>query len=75
MKAVQELWGAENAEDMEEFLKGSYMVKFQFVAGSPGYTGDLFIIQSDALSSDTPAVRLVRNHAQRLEVLEITRLY
>ena len=69
VKAIQELWGAESAEEMEEMLGSYYTVKFEFVNGSPGYVGDLFLIQPDYLDPESPAVRLVRDREKRL-VLE-----
>ena len=70
VKRIQELWGAENSADMELTLKDIYTVKFGFMNGSPGYVGDLFIIQPDHLGSDIPVTRLVRNQEKQLEVLE-----
>jgi hypothetical protein len=75
-KDVQDAWGAENAADMEEILKGIYTVKFEFVNESPGYVGDLFIIQPGVLGGEFPVTRLIRNRKRQLEVLEEeTRLY
>jgi hypothetical protein len=70
IKQIQELWGAENAADMELTLKNSYTVRFDFMNGSPGYVGDLFIIQPDHLASEIRAIRLIRNQEKQLEVLE-----
>ena len=69
LRAVQELWGAQSAEEMEEMLGANYTVKFEFVNGSPGYVGDLFLIQPDYLDPESPAVRLIRDREKRL-VLE-----
>jgi hypothetical protein len=58
IEAVQEMWGATNIEEMTEQLRqGIYAVKFDFVSGSPGYVGDLYILIGDTF--DEP-VRLIR---------------
>jgi len=67
---IQGLWGGEDAEVMEQILRGIYTVKFHFTNGSPGYVGDLFIIQSDYLGSDLSVIRLIRNRAKKIEVLK-----
>ena len=49
-KVVQQMWGAEDAAEMADILEHSaYAVKFAYVSGSPGYVGDYYIIQGDAL--------------------------
>jgi hypothetical protein len=53
--AVREAWGLEN-ETPEEFAEMVYGVKFRFVSGSPGYVGDIFILQGDYLTGDAPVV-------------------
>jgi hypothetical protein len=46
LESIQNMWGTEDVEEMEEFLRGSaYAVKFDFVSGSQGYVGDYYIIQ------------------------------
>jgi len=70
LKEVQEAWGAEDSTDMEERLKGIYTVKFHYMDGSPGYIGDLFIIQPDVLGSHYPVTRLVRNREKRLKLID-----
>jgi hypothetical protein len=56
---IQQMWGAENAAEMEETLDTTvYAVKFDYMSGSPGYVGDYFILQGDALGE---ALELVRN--------------
>ena len=52
------MWGLDD-ETAEEFSNIYYGVKFDFQSGSPGYIGDLFILQGDGLSAD-PAV-LIRD--------------
>ena len=67
---IQDIWGGENAEVMNEILKDIYTVKFQYVNGSPGYAGDLFIIQPDVLGQEYPVTRLIRNREKKLVLLE-----
>lgn len=59
LQELQDMWGAEDAKEMEEFLSQSYCAKFTFTSGSPGYCGDLFIIQGDCLTQ-VPPVRVIR---------------
>ena len=59
IKDVQEMWGAENANEMVEILQHiAYAVKFNYVSGGPGYVGDYYIIQGDALGENP--VQLIR---------------
>lgn len=60
---VRESWGIED-ETPEQFADMVYGVKFKFTSGSPGYIGDLYILQGDALTGDAPFV-LIR-HKGRL---------
>ncbi len=55
IREVREGWGLDD-EKPEEFANMVYGVRFQFVSGSPGYIGDLFIIQSDHLTGDAPMI-------------------
>lgn len=59
---VRESWGLEK-ETPEEFAEMVYGVKFQFASGSPGYIGDIFILQGDYLTGDAPFV-LIRDHGR-----------
>ena len=56
--AIQESWGLELDETPEHFARQVYAVKFHFVSGSPGYVGDLYILQGDVLTGDAPIVLL-----------------
>jgi hypothetical protein len=59
IKDIQQMWGAENAAEMEELLDSTVCaVKFDYQSGSPGYIGDYFILQGDALGE---ALELVRS--------------
>ena len=66
---VQALWAVESPAEMEERLSEIYVVKFKFINGSPGYRGDLYLIQPDYLAEDLPVVRLIRDEAGRLVVV------
>jgi hypothetical protein len=52
---VREAWGLTN-EDANEFAAHVYGAKFEFSSGSPGYVGDLYILQGDALTDAPPIV-------------------
>ncbi len=67
---VIEAWGLEDKElfEREQALKDSvYAVKFEFNSGSPGYCGDLYILQGDALGAEP--MRIVRRD-YRLAILD-----
>ena len=55
VQEVKESWGLTD-ENPEEFAANVYAVKFDFVSGSPGYVGALYIIQGDTLTGDAPFV-------------------
>jgi hypothetical protein len=60
---IQQMWGAENAAEMEEILDTTvYAVKFDYHSGSPGYVGDYFILQGDAIGEP---IELIRNNKER----------
>jgi len=59
LKHVQESWGLDKDTTPEEFSLMVYGTKFQFVSGTPGYAGDLFIVQGDSLE---PPVVIVRRN-------------
>jgi hypothetical protein len=65
---IRQMWGAESAADMEEMLDTTvYAVKFNYHSGSPGYVGDYFILQGDALGE---AVELIRNKDGKIEFID-----
>ena len=66
---IREMWGEESAEEMRDILENIYCVKFNFMSGSPGYHGDLIIIQGDALSDALP-VSLTRDRDGKLRLVE-----
>jgi hypothetical protein len=66
LEAIRQSWGLEDDEDFADFaLENIYGVKFDFHAGSPGYVGDLFILQGDALAGDPPFM-LIRDQSGKL---------
>jgi len=54
--AVREAWGLTDDEGLDEFIAQAYAVKFDFSSGGPGYVGDLYILQGDALTGYPPMV-------------------
>lgn len=51
---VKEAWGVEDDLNPEDFAEMVYGVKFNYHSGSPGYVGDLYILQGDVLTGDSP---------------------
>lgn len=56
VRAVREAWALEDDHDPLVFASLVYGVKFNFMSGSPGYVGDLYILQGDALTEIAPMV-------------------
>src|ERR1700719_2561579 len=54
--AVRDAWGLQDDVTPSEFAGSVYAAKFGFVSGSPGYFGDLYILQGDALTGHPPLV-------------------
>ena len=48
---VQEGWGLEPGEFVEDFAPNVYGVKFHFESGSPGYVGELYILHGNYLGT------------------------
>lgn len=68
---LAEMWGLDpkDPEDLEAWIGSVYAVKFDFTSGSPGYFGDLYLIQGDALMGDAPGggpITLIRGENRRL---------
>lgn len=55
--AIRESWGLEGNETPEQFSDMVYGVKFHFASGGPGYVGDLYILQGDALGEPMTVIR------------------
>ena len=67
--AIRESWGIiEDNWTPTDFSAQVYAAKFNFVSGSPGYVGDLFILQGDALTDAAP-IALIRDEKGKLIVL------
>jgi len=65
--AVREAWGLEDEPDPAEFASNVYGAKFNFTSGGPGYVGDLYILQGDAITEVHPMI-LRRDRTGRLLV-------
>jgi hypothetical protein len=66
--AVRESWGLADDATPADFAAEVYAAKFNFVSGSPGYVGDLFVLQGSYLTGDAPFV-LRRNEGGELIIL------
>jgi hypothetical protein len=68
-KPVQEIWGfdASDPDAVADFSHSTYAVKFHFFSGRPGYVGDLFILNGDALTG-SPPVMLTRDEGGQLRL-------
>jgi hypothetical protein len=56
LPVVRELWGLDD-ETPEQFADMVYGVRFDFVSGSPGYVGDLYVLHGDALGEPLTLIR------------------
>jgi len=65
--AVRNAWGLEADTDPDEFASVVYGAKFNFISGGPGYAGDLYVLQGDAITEVPPMV-LRRDREGRLIV-------
>lgn len=54
LPAVKEAWGLDDDIDPAEFASIVYGARFNFFSGGPGYVGDLYILQGDAISGAPP---------------------
>ena len=54
--AIRESWGLDD-ETPEQFAGMAYGVKFDFVSGAPGYVGELYVLQGDALGEPMTLIR------------------
>ena len=70
IETVRQSWGVEARENFADFATDNiYGVKFDFHSGSPGYVGDLYILQGDALTGDAPLV-LLRDRSGKLVIAD-----
>lgn len=70
LPAVREVWGLGDDIDVLDFASKVYGARFNFISGGPGYVGDLFILQGDALSEARPML-LRRDQKGQLMVCEL----
>jgi hypothetical protein len=56
LPVVRESWGLDD-ETPEQFADMVYGVKFDFVSGSPGYVGALYVLHGDALGEPLTLIR------------------
>jgi hypothetical protein len=70
--AIRQSWGVEDGEDFAQFgADNIYAAKFDFHSGSPGYVGDLYLLQGDALT-DHPPFLLTRDKLGKLVVADLS---
>ena len=67
--AIRELWAMhdEHCATVEDWKSVVYAVRFDFMSGSPGYCGDVFILQGDHLTGAAPIV-VTRNQDRSLSI-------
>jgi hypothetical protein len=53
---IRDSWGIDKDTTLADFSAEVYAAKFKFISGSPGYVGDLFILQGSHLTGDAPFV-------------------
>jgi len=56
LRGVRDAWGLDDDPDPLEFASRVYGAKFDFVSGGPGYVGDIYLLQGDALTEVSPIV-------------------
>ncbi len=56
MPVIRESWGLDD-ETPEHFADMAYGVKFDFTSSTPGYVGELYILQGDALGEPMTLIR------------------
>lgn len=66
--AIRESWGIADGTTTADFAAEVYAAKFNFVSGSPGYVGDLYVLQGSHLTGDSPFV-LQRGDGGKLIIL------
>jgi hypothetical protein len=60
---VRGMWGIEEDERWEDVAAAIYGVRFDFFSGTPGFVGDLYILQGDHLG--VPPLMLTRDRLVR----------
>ena len=61
----REGWGLETDDKAAEIQPSLYGVRFDYVSGSPGYVGSLYLVQGDG-GPDIPPLVFVRDQHGRL---------
>ena len=69
LPAIREAWGLDDDVEPQDFASEVYAVRFKYHSGSPGYVGDLYILQGDVLESRAPFL-LTRDRSGELQVVE-----
>lgn len=70
LEAVRQSWGIDDSENFADFATDNiYGVKFHFHSGSPGYAGDLFLLQGDTLAGDPPLM-IIRDQSGALDLCD-----
>ena len=49
LPVIRESWGLEEEQDPLDLALLAYGARFDFVSGSPGYVGNLYVLQGDAI--------------------------
>ena len=50
LTVIRESWGLEDGQNPLDLASLAYGARFDFVSGTPGYVGDLYLLQGDALA-------------------------
>ena len=64
---IKDMWGIEPHETWEMWKSVVYVSKFDFISGSPGYVGDMFLIMGDHLTG--PPLCIIRDRESQLLTL------
>ena len=49
LPVIRESWGLEEEQDPLDLVLLAYGARFDFVSGGPGYVGNLYLLQGDAI--------------------------
>lgn len=56
VRDIRDAWDISDHMTVDEFKSLVYGAKFNYVSGSPGYVGDLFVLQGDVLTERSPVL-------------------
>ncbi len=62
LPVIRESWGLEEEQDPFDLASLAYGARFDFVSGGPGYVGNLYILQGDALGEPMVLRRAENGH-------------